>query len=84
MQFDGLPEGAVTTGMAPGLIYTATEVYASHVVLDGNHPLAGMALQLAVKVCAVRVANDDELAARSVSESALSVVNPLPASPQVH
>ena len=27
-------------------IYTVTEIYPSHVVLDGNHPLAGMALRL--------------------------------------
>ena len=61
-----------------------SEVYPSHVVLDGNHPLAGIALQLAVKVCAVREASESELEARSVSESALSVVSPVPPSPQVH
>ena len=84
MQFDGLPEGAATTGMAPGLIYTITEVYPSHVVLDGNHPLAGMALRLAVKVCGVREATPDELAARTVSESALSVVTTATPSQHLH
>ena len=84
MQFDGLPEGAATTGMAPGLIYTITEVYPSHVVLDGNHPLAGIALRLAVKVCAVRAATADELEARTVSESALSVVQAAPPSSHLH
>jgi len=38
MQFDGLPEGSATVGMPPDAIYTITEVYPSHVVLDGNHP----------------------------------------------
>ena len=84
MQFDGLPEGAATTGMAPGLIYTITEVYPSHVVLDGNHPLAGIALRLAVKVCGVREASPDELAARTVSESALSVVTAATPSQHLH
>ena len=86
MQFDGLPEGATTTGMKPDAIYTLTEIYPSHVVLDGNHPLAGMALQLAVTVCAVREATADEIEAESVSESALSVLSgpPVPVSPHLH
>ena len=84
MQFDGLPEGANTPGMKPDAIYTLTEIYPSHVVLDGNHPLAGIALQLAVKVCAVREASESELEARSVTENALSVVSPVPPSPHVH
>src|SRR5689334_9579999 len=50
MQFEGLPEGSVTKDMPTEAIYTVTEVYDSHVVLDGNHPLAGMALRLHVKV----------------------------------
>ena len=54
MQFDGVPEGAATQGLPADAIYTVTEVYPNHVVLDGNHPLAGMALRLAVQVRAVR------------------------------
>ena len=46
MQFEGLPEGAVTPDMPADAIYTVTEVYPAHVVLDGNHPLAGIALRL--------------------------------------
>lgn len=84
MQFDGLPEGAQTTGMPPDTIYTITEVYPSHVVLDGNHPLAGMALQLQVKVIAVREATDEEREAGSVAEGALSVLTPAPSSSQLH
>ena len=41
MQLDGLPAGAATEGMPENLIYTVTEVYPSHVVLDGNHPVGG-------------------------------------------
>ncbi|MBI5257283.1 MAG: peptidylprolyl isomerase [Burkholderiales bacterium] len=85
MQFDGLPEGAQTTGMPPELIYTISEVYPSHVVLDGNHPLAGMALQLQVKVIAVREASEAEVEARSVTDGgAVSVLATAPAPPQLH
>ena len=84
MQFDGLPAGAATTGMKSDVIYIVTEIYPAHVVLDGNHPLAGMALQLALKVCDVREATEEELAALSVSDSALSVASTLPPSTQLH
>ena len=56
MQFEGLPEGSATPGMPADAIYTVTEVYPTHVVLDGNHPLAGMALRLHLKVRDVREA----------------------------
>ncbi|OGA99679.1 MAG: peptidylprolyl isomerase [Burkholderiales bacterium RIFCSPHIGHO2_12_FULL_69_20] len=84
MQFDGLPEGAVTKDMPPALIYTVTEIYPEHVVLDGNHPLAGMALNLTVTVRAVRAATDDEVAAKSVDEGAVSLLSPVPTSRQLH
>ena len=84
MQFDGLPEGAVTEGMPADTVYTLTEIYPSHVVLDGNHPLAGMGLQLAVTVCAVREATEDEVAAQSVASSEVSVLSAPPASRQIH
>ncbi|MFZ2652603.1 MAG: peptidylprolyl isomerase [Burkholderiaceae bacterium] len=75
MQFDGPPAGAVTRGMPPNLIYTVTEVYPQHVVLDGNHPLAGIALRLHLTVHAVRQASDAELEAGSVGEPAFAVLN---------
>ena len=84
MQFEGLPEGAQTVGMPTGLIFTLTELYPSHLVLDGNHSLAGVALRLQVKVEAVREATADELENRSVGEHALSVLSALPSPPQLH
>jgi FKBP-type peptidyl-prolyl cis-trans isomerase SlyD len=78
MQFDGLPEGAVTPGMPGDVIYTVTEVYPSHVVLDGNHPLAGMALRLHLTVREVRAATDEEVQARSVGEPAFTVLQTAP------
>jgi FKBP-type peptidyl-prolyl cis-trans isomerase SlyD len=84
MQFDGLPEGATTRDMPTDAIYTVTEVYDSHVVLDGNHPLAGVALVLALTVRDVRAATEEEIEQGSVSVSALSVLNVAPPSPHLH
>lgn len=73
MQFDGPPEGAQTPDMPADAIYTVTEVYDTHVVLDGNHPLAGLALRLALKVVDVREALEEEIEQGSVAESVFSV-----------
>lgn len=47
-------------------IYTVTDVAAGTVVLDGNHPLAGMALRFLCEVKSVRTATAEEIA-RGVS-----------------
>ncbi|WP_041675551.1 FKBP-type peptidyl-prolyl cis-trans isomerase [Ramlibacter tataouinensis] len=60
MTFEGLPAG--TNPDAPkDILYTVTEIYPEHVVLDGNHPLAGIALRLQLKVEAVRDATEEEV-----------------------
>jgi FKBP-type peptidyl-prolyl cis-trans isomerase SlyD len=74
MAFEGLPKGAVTPDMPADTIYLVTEVYPSHVVLDGNHPLAGMSLRMIIKVRDVREATDAELDAKSVASSPLQVL----------
>ena len=84
MQFDGLPEGSTTVGMPPDAIYTITEIYSSHVVLDGNHPLAGMALNLQLKVRDVREASEEEIEAGSVGSSAISVLATNPGGERLH
>ncbi len=61
MGFEGLPAGSLTPDMPADVVYVVTEVYASHVVLDGNHPLAGMALRLHLQVRDVREATVDEV-----------------------
>lgn len=73
MQFDGPPEGSQTPDMPQDALYTVTEVYDTHVVLDGNHPLAGIALKLALKVIDVREATAEEIEQGSVAESIFSV-----------
>ncbi len=84
MQFDGLPEGTQTPDMPPDALYTVTEVYPEHVVLDGNHPLAGMALRLALTVRDVRPANEREIEAGSVSSPAISVLSARPPDSHLH
>jgi FKBP-type peptidyl-prolyl cis-trans isomerase SlyD len=36
------------------VLYTVTELYPEHVVLDGNHPLAGIAIRIHIEVASVR------------------------------
>jgi len=66
LTFDG---GALPVGCNPdapkGALYTVTDIYPEHVVLDGNHPLAGIALRLNLKVEAVRAATEEEISRRS-------------------
>ena len=75
MAFEGLPEGHATPDMPADHVYVVTEVYASHVVLDGNHPLAGLALRLRIQVQDVREASEEEIEAGSVGNSAVSVLD---------
>jgi FKBP-type peptidyl-prolyl cis-trans isomerase SlyD len=74
LAFEGLPPGHQSTGMPADAIYLVSEIYPEHVVLDGNHPLAGMAIRVALKVVAVRAASDEEAAAGSVGSAAVSVL----------
>jgi FKBP-type peptidyl-prolyl cis-trans isomerase SlyD len=74
MQFEGVPDADTSLDNEPDnlsanaddsddepLIYTVTDVADSQVVLDGNHPLAGMALRFWVQVEDVRAATEDEI-----------------------
>lgn len=61
--FEGLPPGATSVDAPGNVIYTVTEIYPEHVVLDGNHPLAGIALRLSLKVEDVREVTEEELEA---------------------
>jgi FKBP-type peptidyl-prolyl cis-trans isomerase SlyD len=54
----------VTVGMQieeQGRLYTVTEIAGGSVVLDANHPLAGMALRFSLVILAVRSATQDEM-----------------------
>ncbi|MGZ3157688.1 MAG: FKBP-type peptidyl-prolyl cis-trans isomerase [Burkholderiaceae bacterium] len=60
MQFEGSPEESDEGEET--LIFTVTDIADDKVVLDGNHPLAGMALRFALTVAEVRVATEEEIA----------------------
>jgi FKBP-type peptidyl-prolyl cis-trans isomerase SlyD len=60
--FESLPAGC-TADAPKDLLYIATDIYPEHVVLDGNHPLAGIALNIEIQVQAVREATVDEVGA---------------------
>ena len=78
MQFEGVPEEQSTEELEAAslnevddddddqevdtLIYTVTDLADKQVVLDGNHPLAGMALRFWLQVEDVRQATEDEIA----------------------
>lgn len=60
MGFEGLPPGCNASAPKDRL-YFVSDIYPEHVVLDGNHPLAGIALRISLKVHAVREALEDEV-----------------------
>lgn len=47
-------------------LYTVTDIYPEHVVLDGNHPLAGIAIRISLKVESVREATEEEVSSGSL------------------
>ena len=59
MQFEGVPGDEAEPTEA--VIYTVTDVADDAVVLDGNHPYAGIALQFNCTVRDVRVATANEI-----------------------
>ena len=58
MQFEGVPDSGDDDDI---LIYRVTEIADDKVVLDGNHPLAGMALIFTCTVTDVRPASAQEI-----------------------
>lgn len=68
MQFEGIP-GEVIPGERGGAeadIFTVTDIAEGKVVLDANHPLAGMALVFDCRVIDVRPATAEEVLHRHV------------------
>jgi FKBP-type peptidyl-prolyl cis-trans isomerase SlyD len=66
LTFDGTALPAGCTPNAPkDALYTVTDIYPEHVVLDGNHPLAGIALRLTLNVHRVREATEHEIGSGS-------------------
>jgi FKBP-type peptidyl-prolyl cis-trans isomerase SlyD len=57
MQFEGSPDDE----SHDTVIFTVTEVADGKAVLDGNHPLAGIALRFELSVAEVRQASEEEI-----------------------
>lgn len=61
MVFEGGSLPADTSPDIPVDVFlSVTELYPEHVVLDANHPLAGIALQIDLKVASVRPSTEEE------------------------
>ncbi|ARU05509.1 peptidylprolyl isomerase [Comamonas serinivorans] len=90
----GIEEGMTIEGIAlPASIdasvpreglYTITEIYPEHVVLDANHPLAGIALRLHLRVANVREATEAEVGHGSTGTGFFTVAPTAPGSSQLH
>ena len=60
MGFEGLPEGCNPAAPKDRLFFVS-DIYPDHVVMDANHPLAGIALRIRLKVHSVREAEVAEI-----------------------
>jgi FKBP-type peptidyl-prolyl cis-trans isomerase SlyD len=85
MSFDGagMPVGA-SAQIPHDHIYTVTDVYPEHVVLDGNHPLAGIAIRLALKVESVRAATEAEIGRGSLGTGFFKLDSLTPGNDTLH
>jgi len=85
LTFDG---AALPTGVNPDTptdhIYTVTEIYPEHVVLDGNHPLAGIAIRLSLKVESVREATEAEIGQGSMGTGFFKLESQAPGNTTLH
>jgi FKBP-type peptidyl-prolyl cis-trans isomerase SlyD len=66
------------------LLYTVTEIYPEHVVLDGNHPLAGIAIRIRLEVTSVREATEEEIARGSAGTGFFKVEPQAPGGGLLH
>ncbi|MDI1275748.1 peptidylprolyl isomerase [Polaromonas sp.] len=85
LTFDGaaLPAG-VNPDTPTDHIYTVTEIYPDHVVLDGNHPLAGIAIRLSLKVESVREATEGEIGQGSMGTGFFKLESQAPGNNTLH
>ena len=79
---DGLEIGMRVEGEAggddEGMLYTVTDMAEDKVVLDGNHPLAGLALKFECIVAGGRPATEIEIFNRSADDPTSVIMRVLP------
>ena len=73
MRFEGEPGGA-----DEGRFFTVTDIAEDKVVLDANHPLAGMALKLSCTVIGVRAATASEIESGAADDPESVILRILP------
>ena len=85
LSFEGsaLPAGC-NAQMPRDALYTVTDIYPEHVVLDGNHPLAGVAIRLSLKVESVREATEEEIGRGSCGTGFFKVQAQAPGNSTLH
>jgi len=83
MTFEGLPAGS-NPDAPKNVLYTVTEIYPEHVVLDGNHPLAGIAIRLHLKVEGVREATEEEVGRGSAGTGFFTAPRAAPGGTTLH
>ncbi len=62
MMFEGMPGEELRTDDDEPTLFTVTDIADGKVVLDGNHPLAGMGLVFDCKILKIRAASPEEVA----------------------
>lgn len=83
MTFEGLPAGC-NPDAPRNVVYVVTDIYPEHVVLDGNHPLAGIALRIRLKVCAIREATEQEVGRGSAGTGFFKIAPSTPGDATLH
>ncbi len=61
MRFEGIPGDANASEEDRSTVFSVTDIADGKVVLDGNHPLAGIGLLFECKVLSIRAASQEEL-----------------------
>lgn len=85
MTFEGSALPAGTHPDAPrDALYTVTDIYPEHVVLDGNHPLAGIAIRLHLKIESVREATPAEIGKGTAGTGFFKIAVQAPGSDSLH
>jgi len=74
----GMRLGGDTEGEDGDRIWTVTDIAEGKVVMDANHPLAGMALKFSCKVAAVRPATEAEIASGAADDPESVILRILP------
>ena len=77
-----LPKGC-NQDAPKNVIYTITDIYPEHVLIDGNHPLSGMALRISLKITGVRHATSQEISHGTCGSGFFSLP-PTPGSDLLH